>query len=187
MPTLNTNRKTRNTDLYSNFPKKSHKFSNSFFPYFTKLLNNLSTVLQSETDMTLFKENLKQQLKPKKHKHFSWGSKRGNALQTQLRVGRSFLNSHSFSINLADSDLCLCSRSETTTHYLTQCFLYTEERRHLYYSIEQLLPKFKTFSNKKQTDILLNGININADETDVRNSKIVYLVQNYIFKTKRFS
>ena len=76
---------------------------------------------------------------------FFWiSSKRGNSLQTQLPVGRSFLNAHSFSINLADSDLCLCSRSETTTHYLTQCFLYTAERRHLYNSLEQLLPKFKT-------------------------------------------
>ena len=27
MPTFNTNRKTRNTDLYINFPKKSHAFS----------------------------------------------------------------------------------------------------------------------------------------------------------------
>ena len=110
--------------------------------------------------MLLFQEKLKLKLKPKKHKHFSWGSKRGNALQTQLRVGRSFLNAHSFTINLADSDLCLCSRSETTTHYLTQCFLYTEERRLLYNSLEQLLPKFKTFTNKKQTEILLNGINL---------------------------
>ena len=187
MPSFNTNRKTRNTEIYQNFPKKSHKFSNSFFPYFTKLFNTLSIDIQSENDMISFKEKLKLKLKPKKHKHFSWGSKRGNALQTQLRVGRSFLNAHSFSINLADSDLCLCSRSETTTHYLTQCFLYTEERRLLFNSIEQLIPKFSTFSNKKQSEILLNGINLNADETDVRNSKIVYLVQNFIFKTKRFS
>ena len=187
MPNINSNRKTRNKDFYCQFPKKSHKFSNSFFPHFTKLFNNLSTDLQVENDMLLFKEKLKLKLKPKKHKHFSWGSKRGNALQTQLRVGRSFLNAHSFTINLADSDLCLCSRSETTTHYLTQCFLYTEERRLLYNSLEQLLPKFKTFTNKKQTEILLNGINLNADETDVRNSKIVYLVQDFIFKTKRFS
>ena len=187
MPNFNTNRKTRNIEIYQNFPKKSHKFSNSFFPYFTKLFNTLSTDIQSENDIITFKEKLKFKLKHKKHKHFSWGSKRGNALQTQLRVGRSLLNSHGFSINLADSDLCLCSRSETTTHYMTQCFLYTEERHRLYNSIEQLIPKFSTFSNKKQSEILLNGINLNADETDVRNSKIVYLVQNYIFQTKRFS
>ena len=125
-------------------------------------------------------------MKPRKIRHYSWGSKRGNALWTQLRVGRSFLNAHGFAINLADSDLCLCSRSESVKHFFIECFLYAEERRHLFDSMEQILPKFKTFSIKTKLEILLHGINLNADETDSRNRKIIYVVQNYILKTKRF-
>ena len=186
MPEINIARTTRNKDFYRPFKKLGDKFSNSFFPYFTKQFNNLDVNLQIEHDLPTFKENLKRKLKPKKYKHFNWGSKRGNALLTQLRVGRSFLNSHSFAINLADSDLCLCSRPESTRHYFNQCFLYTEERRVLYNSMEQLIPKFKTFSEKMKTDVLLNGINIDSEEFDSRNSKIIYLVQDFIFKTKRF-
>ena len=125
-------------------------------------------------------------MKPKKYKHFGWGSKRRNALHTQLRVGRSFLNAHGFAINLVDSDLCLCSRPESVSHFLNGCFLYTEERRLLYSSMEQLVPKFGNLSDKMKTEILLHGINIDSEEFDTRNSKIIYLVQDYIFKTKRF-
>ena len=187
MPEINLLRKNRNTDFYKPFPPIGDKFSKSFFPYFTKQFNNLEIKLQSEHDLVTFKEDLKVKLKPKKYRHFGWGSKRGNTLHTQLRVGRSFLNAHGFAINLADSDLCLCARSESVIHYFTQCFLYTEERRRLYSSMEQLFPKFKTFSEKKKTDIFLHGINIDSEELDSRNFKIVYLVQDYILKTKRFS
>jgi hypothetical protein len=48
MPNNNLNCKTRNKDFYCQFPKKSHKFSTSFFPHFTKLFTNLSTDLQVE-------------------------------------------------------------------------------------------------------------------------------------------
>ena len=107
-------------------------------------------------------------------------------LHTQLRVGRSLLNSHRFTINQSESDLCLCSRTESVRHYLTECFLYTEERRVLYVSMEKLLPTFLSFSNDKKCYVLLNGIHLDSEEMDSRNYKIVYFVQNFIFKTKHF-
>ena len=145
MPQINFTRNTRNKDLYRPFPALGDKFSKSFFPHFTREFNKLDLKLQCEHDLPTFKDYLKEKLKPKKYKHFSWGSKRGNALLTQLRVGRSFLNGHSFAINLTDSDLCLCARPESVRHFFNECFLYTEERRILFDSIEQLIPKFKTF------------------------------------------
>ena len=186
MPEINFSRNTRNKTFYHPFPPLGDQFSKSFFPHFTKQYNNLDSKLQIEYDLSIFKENLKIKMKPKKYKHFGWGSKRGNALHTQLRVGRSFLNAHGFAINLVDSDLCLCSRPESVSHFLNGCFLYTEERRLLYSSMEQLVPKFGNLSDKMKTDILLHGINIDSEEFDSRNSKIIYLVQDYIFKTKRF-
>ena len=186
MPQINLARRNRSTGVYKNFPSLGRDFGNSFFPYFTKAFNKLDTKITCEPDIAIFKDTLKLEMKPKKYKHFNWGSKRGNALLTQLRVGRSFLNAHGFAINLSDTDLCLCARPESVLHYFTQCFLYTEERRVLYDSMEQLIPKFETLKEKTKLDIFLHGININSEEFDCRNAKIVYSVQNFILKTKRF-
>ena len=123
---------------------------------------------------------------PKKQKHFNFGSKRGNSLLTQLRVGRSFLNSHGYTINLTESDLCLCSRPETVSHFLNHCFLYQEERKVLYDKVTKLLPKFNTFSDKIKTDYLLHGINLHSSEPDSRNVPLTLAVQNYILQTGRF-
>ena len=94
------------------------------------------------------------------------GSGHGNVLLTQLRVGRSFVNYHGYSIGLTDSPACLCDRQETVEHYLLNCFLFTEERRLLLNTVEQLLPNFKNFTVKKKIDILLFGINLDFEELD---------------------
>ena len=186
MPEINTARLNRNTNMYKPFKSKCSSFSKSFFPYFSKYFNNLDISLSSECDILIFKEKLKIQLKPRKIRHFAFGSKRGNALWTQLRIGRSLLNGNGFEIGLSVSDLCLCLRSESVSHFFNECFIFTEERNELYNSMEQILPKFKTFSNKVKLDILLHGINLQSEETDSRNRLIIFAVQNFILKTKRF-
>ena len=147
MPKINT--KTHNvrstaTACYTPFPRLGKHFSDSFFPHFCISWNKLENDIKSEIDISIFKEKLKLKLKPKRFKHFSRGSKRGNSLLTQLRVGRSFLGQHSFTIGLSESPDCLCHRVESIEHYLLDCFLYNEERRTLFDSVEQLIPKFKT-------------------------------------------
>ena len=187
MPEIETKvTKTRFKNFYRNFPPNGSNFSKSFFPHFTKSWNNLETSHQTEPDLSLFKEKLKLHLKPKRHKHFSRGSKRGNALLTQLRVGRSFLNSHGFSIGLSESPSCLCDRNETVEHYLISCFLYTEERRTLFNTIERLIPNFLKQNQKRKVEILLNGVNLESEEIDSRNVPITLAVQKFIFSTKRF-
>ena len=101
-------------------------------------------------------------------------------------MGRSDLNAHKFQINLTDSDLCLCSRSETTLHFMCQCFLYTEERLVLYEAMEQILPKFKFLNDQNKWKMILNGIDLISDETDSWNRKNIFYVQNYLLKTVRF-
>ena len=98
---------TRSKGGYSPYPNFGVKFSNSFFPYMTKLWNNLkvSTQVMMLSD---FKEQLKKELKPVRYKHFSKGSKSGNSLLTRLRLNRSELNLHRFNINLHDTPECVC-------------------------------------------------------------------------------
>ena len=183
----NFNSRQSKNGCFELFPPLGYNFSNSFLPYFTKSWNNLQNDLKCEKDMKVFKSSLKSKIKPKKQKHINSCSKRGNSLLTQLRVGRSLLNLHGFQIDLSETDKCNCSRIETASHFLNQCFLYQPERQILYNKIEKILPKFTTFSDRKKTDILLFGLNLDSIEPDSRNFPITIAVQTYILQTGRFN
>ena len=185
MPVLNITN-TRASGSYKIFPSLGLKYSNSFFPFFTKTWNKLDISLRSQMDLSLFKLNLKNKIKPKKYKHFQRGCKKGNSLLTQIRVGRSLLNTHSFSLNLTNNDLCLCSRRETVSHYFNQCFLFQEERQLLYNTLIRHIPNFIQYTEQKKLDVLLYGINLNSDIPDVRNVIITLAVQKFILQTRRF-
>ena len=104
-------------------------------------------------------------LKPPKYRHFASGCKLGNSLLTQLRVGRSTLNAHTFSIGLTDSPVCPCGfRENSTTHFLLDCTLFDVHRQSLFNKFEQYLPDFKNISRKNKIKILLVGKNINTYE-----------------------
>ena len=133
------------------------------------------------------KKDLKVSLKPTKLKHFSYGSKLGNKLITRLRVGRSFLNSHSYAVGKANSPQCSChARQETSRHYLLQCFLYTVERQNLFDLVSHHVPNFKQLPQYKQENILLFGIPGNEEDVKHINISLTKIVQNYILQTKRF-
>ena len=186
MPQLNLGKKNRKSNVYNTFPYRSKYFNDSFFPFFTKKYNELDDKLLKEVELSVFKDNLKTKLKPVKIRHFNFGTKRGNALHTQLRVGRTLLNSHSFQLNLSETDLCHCHRIETVSHFLLECFIFSEERRALFISLDQIYPKFTSAKDKDKLEILLNGINLHSEEMDCRNPRIFHAVQNFILKTKRF-
>ena len=180
---------TRSSDSYNyqTFPPILKTFSDSFFPYFTKKWNELPTNLKFETDIQQFKENLKIHVKPKRHRHFNRGSKRGNSLLTQLRVGRSQLNAHRFGLGLSETNRCLCDREETVSHFLNHCFLFQEERHALHTRMCHILPNFNTLPDKMKSKVLLEGINLHSEEPDSRNIPITLAVQSFILQTKRFN
>ena len=187
MSKLKTGLNVRSADFgsYENFKPLGNLYSKSFFPHFTKKWNLTQNDLKSENDIDSFKIKLKSIIKPKKQKHFNRGSKKGNSLLTQLRVGRSSLNSHGFAIGLAENDQCLCYRSETVSHYLLNCFLYQNERIVLFEKIDKIYPKFSKLPDKRKTDILLSGLNLESEEPDSRNIPIALAVQTFILQTGR--
>ena len=85
-------------------PYYGGQHAKSFFPYFTKLWNDLPQQ-QRSTDLIEFKNKLKIKYKPPKCKFYSTGCKQGNKLLTRLRLERSFLKAHSF--NIGFSSECL--------------------------------------------------------------------------------
>jgi hypothetical protein len=162
------------------------QIKNSFFHYFTKYWNTLSSDVR-DCNASDFKSRIKIKLKPKRFKHLAKGSKQGNKLITRLRVNRSFLRDNSFSIGHSEITTCDCHfPRETTSHYMLDCFLYSLERQTLLDQVVQVLPQFMTYTKKSQLEILLYGYNINDADFIHTNITLQYIVQNFILKTKRF-
>ena len=158
-------------------------FSKTFFPYTTTLYDKLPYSIRKEREILEIKSRLKDHYKHKNVKHFNRGiSKYANSLHTQLRLGRSLLAAHGFAIGLNDTNLCICSRPETTKHFFT-CFIFQEEQKLLYETVSKQIANFSTYSLSRQVDIFLNGI---SSEPDPRNLPIVFAVQAYILQTKQF-
>ena len=64
--------------------------------YTSGIWNNIPKDVQCK-DLTEFKDYTKK-LKPMRYKHFSRGNKLSNSLLTKIRVGRSDLSQHKFTI-----------------------------------------------------------------------------------------
>ena len=95
----------------------------------TKLWNNLDVSTQIMV-LPEFKMQLKKDLKPTKYRHFSKGSKLGSSLLSRIRINRSDLNLHKFEIGFLDTPACSChAKSESSIHYIMDCFLYSGERQ----------------------------------------------------------
>ena len=91
----------------------------------SKKYQSLPNSCRSKVDNDMFKEELREHLVPKRYKFLARGSKIGCKLLTQIRVGRSYLNSHSYSVGKSLSPQCSCHfPTESTSHYVLDCFLY---------------------------------------------------------------
>ena len=168
-------------------PYISAKHKQSFFPYYTILWNNLPQNVR-RLDLDKFKAEVKLRLTPTKTKFHNYGTKEGNKLITRLRVDRSYLNSHSFSIGHSDTPHCSCGsgHQETTKHFLFTCRLYCSERQTMLDLVGQYLPLFPKLYQTTKFDILLYGYKSHNPDYNEINKNITLAVQKYILNTKRF-
>ena len=103
--------------------------------------------LISKNSLADFKEYTNKEYKPPKFKHFSRGKKQNNTLLTKIRVGRSDLKQHRYTIGLSDSPQCLCHhREESPSHYFLDFFLYSLERQTLFSLLEHYIHRFPNYS-----------------------------------------
>ena len=160
---------------------------NRFFPHFTELWNNLPKNVREYSELSDFK-NYTKDLKPTRYKHFAKGNKYSNSLLTKIRVGRSQLNQHTFSIGLTENPKCLCHfKEESPLHYFIDCFLYTQERQTLFSLIEHYYPHFKNLNKHQKLEIILRGVFIDNPDIQSTNITLTIAVQKFIMQTKRFS
>ena len=115
---------TRSNGGYIPYTNFGVDFKHSFFPYFSSLWNSLPKIAKCK-DLIEFKLFTNQEIKPSRFRHFARGNKLSNSLLTQIRVGRSDLNQHKFSIGFSESPECKCHfREESPSHFFLDCFLY---------------------------------------------------------------
>ena len=189
MPKLDFERKhsLRSKGGYIPFKNYGTNFKKSFFAYFSGLWNSLPKNVQCK-NLLDFKEYTNFEFKPRKYKHFSRGNKYSNSLLTKIRVGRSDLNQHKFTIGFNDSPQCLCyHREESPLHYFIDCFLYLPERQTLFSKIEHYIPNFKSFTKQRKLDLILRGFHVDNPDLLSLNTTLTIAVQNFILQTKRFS
>ena len=175
---------------YQHYPFMSNFFTNSYFPYAIKKWDSLDHELKYEPDFTLFKLKLKEKLKPQKFKHFNCGFKYQNSLHTQLRVGRSFLNSHMYEIGQSQTKSCQqCNfHTESCEHYLLDCTAFANLRVQMFNKLEGLLENnLKSYTKKSLCNILLTGEKPYLPDKFVHNKHIFFTVQTFIFKSKRLT
>ena len=178
---------TRSKKYYNNYPQRDVTFLNSFFPKISNIWNDLPFDLRNK-DMFEFKIELGWLLKPPKTRLYSIGSKFGNSIHTQLRMGKSQLNDHLFSMRLTNSTGCLCREPvESTEHFLLDCFLYDAERQELFNSISggTLLKKIDKYNRHDLVNALLFGEMIHDSDRYEHNKLLFKNVQSFLIKTKR--
>ena len=117
------------------------------------------------------------------------GTKVGCKLLTQIRVGKSYLNSHGFTVGKSLSPHLRCNNSsiESPSHYFLDCTLHAEEQRTLFDTFEHYIPKFKSFSKKTKLETILYGYDIDNNEIFTTNVSLQLATQKYILQTKRFN
>ena len=181
-------RNKRHFEKYPYTARLRHKFlDKSFFPRVAIMWDSLPKDVTLAPSMIDFKQMLSEHMKPKKLKILSYGSKFGNSLQTQLRVGQSQLNSHLHKIGLSNTTNCKCGHhDETTSHLLHSCPLYKEARNQLHEKLSGLLERSPTsYTRDALTQVLLYGVEPDNPEQYRRNKSIFWNVQHYLINTRR--
>ena len=122
----------------------------------------------------------------KQNKIFNFGPKY-NSIQ---RVGMSQLNDHLFRVGISKTKGCLCgNETESTQHFLLDCFLYQPERVELFRYLKNtrhvLSMPLSTYTRESLVDTLLNGeYNLERDRYPY-NRLLFRAVQKFLVQTGR--
>ena len=185
---------TRSGKFYKKFPYHDATIratlKDSFFEKISKEWDDLPIKTRQNWDIAEFKADLASILKPNKTKIFNYGPKFHNSIHTQLRVGMSQLNDHLFRVGISKTKGCLCgNETESTQHFLLDCFLYQPERVELFRYLKNtrhvLNMPLSTYTRESLVDTLLNGeYNLERDRYPY-NRLLFRAVQKFLVQTGR--
>ena len=161
-------------------------FQKSFIPDTIRKWNRLPQSIRSQPSLKSFKTSILKVLGAKRPpKYYSLGTKLGNALHTQLRLGMTKLNAHLFQTQKVANPRCSCGyRTENTLHFTLHCPLYAQHRHILIQDIStEIGLDFSHFSPTKQLETLLYGAHI----SDASSPGVACLFQKYLIDTNRLT
>ena len=118
---------------------KTKSFSNTLFLFCIKKWNKLDAKIRNLPSVSRFKRSFLIYFKTNENSTFE--AQNPIKLLNRLRLNFSHLNEHKFHHNFQDTvnPLCLCNtETETISHYLLRCSLFSEQRTKLLESLSNL-------------------------------------------------
>ena len=131
---------SQSRNLLNTIPK-TKSFSNTFFLFCIKEWNKLDAKIRNLPSVSRFKKSFLIYFKTDENSIFNAQNPIAIKLLNRLRLNFSHLNEHKFHHNFQDTvnPLCLCNtETETISHYLLRCSLFSEQRTKLLESLSNL-------------------------------------------------
>ena len=181
-----TGRVLRSSNLLTLPRFRTSIYQRSFIPQTSQNWNSLPNAIQLCTDRKQFKRGITAlHSTPHPPLYYTLGTKLGNTLHTQLRLGMSRLNAHQYAIQKITDPACACGHNqENTNHFILDCPLSTPARTHLFRETSlHLKVDFKTLTNIMKINILLFGLKT----TKASASLVSHEFQKYLQHTNRFT
>ena len=170
----------------SQFFSRTKSFSNSFFPYCIKEWNKLDTKIKNLPPLSTFKKALLVFCKTEENLLFNVHNAIGVKYLNRLRLNFSHLNEYKFYHNFRDTvnPLCCCNaETETTSHYILRCHLFSEQRTRL---LENLKNLDNTLLSHRDDELLQILFCKSHKFSSSVNNKILSQTIDFLEPTKRF-
>ena len=174
---------SQSRNLLNTIPK-TKSFSNTFFLFCIKEWNKLDAKIRNLPSVSRFKKSFLIYFKTDENLIFD--AQNPIAIKLLNRLNESHLNEHKFHHNFQDTvnPLCLCNtETETISHYLLRCSLFSERRTKLLESLSNLDNTLLNHCDDDIVNILLYGSSTYGFPT---NNKILSLTVDFLESTKRF-
>ncbi len=184
LPTFYDNTRTVRNNTFA-IPNSGHDYyDKSFVPASIQLWNDLPSDIRSIRSYKALKSKIKNNSHKKIPKHFYYGKRTQNILQTKLRLGCSNLEADKFLIGLVPNNICECNMNEpeTANHYLLECGKNLVSKVKMLDTITDIL---NSTANQIALDIellLYGSKHLNYNE----NCRVFEAVQLFIMESKRF-
>ena len=147
-------------------------FSNSFFPSTVRAWNDLQNDIKDAPPVGSFKYKINTNLRSPP-KVYNAGTRKGQILQTRLRLECSSLNSDLHRKNIVPNPFCRCGVFESRNHFFFACPLY---------SLDRLRYLLVNFDNLTSIDLLFGCEN----QSDEFNESLFLKVQEFLIRSGRF-
>ena len=183
---VDTVRTLRTSNTLTVPENRTSRFQRSFIPGTTRTWNKLPEHIRSQDTLNKFKKEITALMGAERPPdYFSYGSKIGNKIHTQLRLGNSTLNSHLFQFQKVPHPNCQCGQGlETALHFTLHCPLHAQLRDTLFQAItNELNTDFSHFTTNQKYNTLIYGKHMNTTSS----RRVAYHFQKIIISTNRFT